>query len=467
MNEDAGTPRTEDLARRILDTRAANQSSALFGVWAFWWSVVAFVALLTGSTWLLAVSGLAALFSYNARRNEDASASAVLMADLKPESLGSLIELLQWPSARVRDVARWCATGILIRHDPASPFDLTPVQRATLYDTLTPLTAYRHPDFVQAVLSALPSIADEQALPAVMRLVRMKPWSKRMGRIREAARAMLPAIEARILSQRDESGPVHGEGDARMEAPEAPRRAYGAEFGMRPQMRLGFLLAAWLIIVPFGGAKALQLALDGQWLDALFFAVPAAASTQLHRLTMMGRHARLARELMNEDDIEAIGRLAEAATWPDARLKAAAISALTRLLPRLKASDAGMLTSAQRGCLNLFLNAAEARAHPDLVVALLGALEQVGDMAAVPYVRSLAQMPTKSARLAAIRDAAQQCLPALMERARVNTDHQTLLRPASAPGPPEETLLRPAMPDKAAAEIALLVRPAETHRDPT
>lgn len=458
--------KTEDLARRITETRAASSANAFLGLWAFWLALLATVAMLTGAPWLMMAAGVAAWTARAVGQRAEAAVAASMLPDIGVESLGTLLELLEWPSRRVRDVARWRIAIVLRTLPPGQQIGLGKLQLARLYDALTPATALQHPWLVESVIGALPSIADADAIPAVTRLVRMKAWTRRLRRIRAAARASLPHIERRVLALRADgdfasdstlASEASGEGGV--------ARTFGEELGARPQMRFGFLLAAWTTLVPACLLQAAQLGKEGRWLDAAAYAAIGLAATQLYRVSMLSRHARMARELMNENRVEAIGRLAEAAVWPDARLKAAAISALTRLLPRLKASDARLLTSAQRGCLYSFLSPAEVRTHPELVAALLGALEQVGDMAAVPYVRSLAQMPARSARMAAIRDAAEQCLPTLMERARLNTDHQTLLRPAEAPGLPEETLLRPAMPGAPTVEAALLVRPADPEAD--
>jgi hypothetical protein len=459
-------PRADDLARRIAATRAGSPSNLMLGLWSLWFALIAVAAFATGSPLLMLSAALAAWTGRALSQRADAAIASTSLPDIGHDCLGPLLELLGWPSNRIREVARW-RIGALLRTLPEGrPICLSRVQLASLYDALTPAMALRHPWFVESVLRALPAIADAQALPAVLRLAQMWAWAPRLRRIRDAARAALPGVEQRILALReagDEAGTAEEDHDTPNE--EMARRTYGEELGDRPQMRFAFLIAAYAGIVPACLYQASSLASNGRWLDASVYTVIALAATQLYRFTMLSRHGRMVRELMNEDSVEAIGRLAEAAVWPDARIRAAAVSALTRLLPRLKASDSRLLTPAQRECLYVFLNPAQARAFPEMAAALLQALEQVGDMAAVPHVRTLAQMSPRSARLSAIRDAARQCLPALMERARLNTDHQILLRPAEAPGPPEETLLRPVMPGTPSTDVTLLVRPANAKND--
>ncbi len=136
--------------------------------------------------------------------------------------------------------------------------------------------------------------------------------------------------------------------------------------------------------------------------------------------------------------------------------------ALIRLLPRLQASDAGLLNVEQRACLNKALNCG----NETLIVAILRAYEQVGDAAALPYVESRArEVPPvapapqtvgtseriiqgllgtkiKASPSAQITQAAQACLPYLHERVESQRASQTLLRGASANEVAPDTLLR-------------------------
>ncbi len=460
----------EALVRRILETRVQSRRGWLYWTWVglalflFWFAFTTGWPLAPWWTWLLpiGVSLTARGIGRLAAAAETASVAAVLQGD-DCQRAGVLIELLTWPVKRVQAVARWRLMSLLstLQEDDAAA--LTPVQLACLYDHLTPMQAARDPDFVEAILRALPRIGDDRAIPAVMRLVRMRAWTRSLCRIRTTARVLLPAIEARVLRVRRERGLVEDDARAGVGTVESPpgRRGFGEELGLRPQMRLGFLVAAWLTIVPLGAWLSFDLAKQHRWLEALLYGALAVGATQLHRLTLMQRHARLLRSIMQEEDVEAVGRIAEAVLWPDEKIRAAAMSALVRVLPKLKASDAGILTSTQRTCLNGLLDRTTARERPDVVVALLRALEQVGDMSAVPYVRSLANMPDATARMATVREAARECLPVLLERARQNTDPQVLLRPAEQPAAPEEMLVRPVMPGPV-AEDAMLLRPADT-----
>jgi hypothetical protein len=212
-----------------------------------------------------------------------------------------------------------------------------------------------------------------------------------------------------------------------------------------PQLRLPFLIAAWAILVPASFVLAVQLVDEGYWYAALPVALIGVWATRLHRLTLTMRHRRIASELAALDDVSAVGSLADALVWPDATLRMGAMAALTRLLPRMRASDASNLTGTSRERLYGMLNQETARAHPDFVLSLLKALEQVGDLAALGPVERLAQARFRSARLRLVSEAARECLPYLRAVAEKNQQSQILLRASCRPGGEEAALLRPAV----------------------
>jgi hypothetical protein len=118
--------------------------------------------------------------------------------------------------------------------------------------------------------------------------------------------------------------------------------------------------------------------------------------------------------------------------------------ALTRLLPTLQASDASLLTAEHRHQLNKVLALCGPRFSAlfihdcDFIVAILKALQQIGDHASLSHVELLA----RTSRDPRIREAAEVCLPFLKQRATLQG--QTLLHPSSRPEPNAGLLLRPA-----------------------
>ncbi len=204
------------------------------------------------------------------------------------------------------------------------------------------------------------------------------------------------------------------------------------------------------MILPYTLFRAVESFRSREGLLALLFLALAAVTTQLFRFTMTREQARLAERLADVEDLHAIGLLAEIQAWPDARLARGAEAALTRLLPQVNAGHASLLTSTQRELLYRRLRLGEAQRHGEFLVALLRALEQIGDTEAVPYVRALADSSPQTLRERTVRAAANDCLPYLLTCAQHNRDSQVLLR-AAACDEGSERLLRPlrAGPDAA------------------
>ena len=131
-----------------------------------------------------------------------------------------------------------------------------------------------------------------------------------------------------------------------------------------------------------------------------------------------------------------------------------------RLLPHLTSADARLLNQQQRTLLYSQLHTAHTKSTAPFQIAILKALEQIGDESAIPTVQALAlcSLTTPSARQ--VRDAALHCLEFLPQVAQKNSASQQLLRAsfsetpqqllrASPGGGSEQTehLLHPASPD--------------------
>jgi hypothetical protein len=171
------------------------------------------------------------------------------------------------------------------------------------------------------------------------------------------------------------------------------------------------------------------------------------AATQLQRKAVSA--------LAKYDDIRAVGRLAEALEFQDKNVAAVAEPKLTELLPRLQPCDAGLLNDAQRRSLD---RALLKHRKPELVIAILKALQQVGDAKSLEPVEKLAGGQGRTGRDGRVVNAAVDCVPALKLRAQAERDAQTLLRPVLS-GDPEGTLLRPAH-GPGTADPQVLLRPA-------
>lgn len=170
--------------------------------------------------------------------------------------------------------------------------------------------------------------------------------------------------------------------------------------------------------------------------------------------------------LTNVDDVRAVGALAEALDISDKGIRDRAKAALTLLLPRLQSSDAYLLNEVQRNSLYQHLKIEKALTTPDFMVALLAALEKVGDAGALPAVQALAACTVTTANGKRVQAAAAKCLPALRLRIRTQETSSTLLRASSAADTADASLLRPAHGGTANAPEELL-RAANSDSEPS
>lgn len=168
-------------------------------------------------------------------------------------------------------------------------------------------------------------------------------------------------------------------------------------------------------------------------------------------------------ELASTDDLRIVGPLIEIAATQIPMFQNGIDSAntlapllLTRLLPRLQASDTTLLTEAQRAGLAHTLT--RNSKNPDYLVAVLKALEQVGDSSALPVVERLATGKLKTADPKRVQAAARACLPYLQTRCQQQQASDTLLRASGVFETPPDVLLRPAH-GVLTAEGAELLRP--------
>jgi hypothetical protein len=158
------------------------------------------------------------------------------------------------------------------------------------------------------------------------------------------------------------------------------------------------------------------------------------------------------------DDVRAIGPLAEALEFKDKNMQSLVEQALIRLVPRLKASDSSLLSPDQRACLNRALKGK----NTELILAILKAWEQVGDSGAIAEVEKLAEGHGQGEKSARIREAAQECLPALRQSAERQHLGAQLLRASAAVQASPDTLLRPAMPHLSTDPPDQLLRPGDS-----
>ena len=189
---------------------------------------------------------------------------------------------------------------------------------------------------------------------------------------------------------------------------------------------LGFVILAAVFL---GFAKGEWDATSILLMSGLFTAGIAMASTD--------KMKDAARQLAQYNDVRAVGAFVEALEWSEQDIVSLAESKLIELLPRLQASDTNLLNTEQRATLNQKLVTADST----FAKAILKAYEQVGDGAAIQAVEKLT---SKAGTSPDVVEAAQACLPFLIERAKQQEQAQTLLRAANGSATAPEMLLRPA-----------------------
>lgn len=165
------------------------------------------------------------------------------------------------------------------------------------------------------------------------------------------------------------------------------------------------------------------------------------------------------KRLAQFDDVRAVGPLVDALGFQDKDTRNVAGEALVRLLPRLQASDASLLNVEQR---RLLTRALDGKNQP-LSLAILKALEQVGDEQSLPTVERLA----KGLGPSALQQAARNCLPTLTMRVEHLRASAELLRAADGNMTPQGVLLRPAAATQTEIDPSVLLRSAASSTPPS
>lgn len=196
----------------------------------------------------------------------------------------------------------------------------------------------------------------------------------------------------------------------------------------------------------------LRSELGEYWWLWIVFAGGAGAGTGWTR-------KEIAWALSDSHDLRAVNILAIAALDGDGETRDVANLGLMKLLPLFQHSNAVVLSNEGMDALISLLG----KGKPPLRIAILKALEQVGDERAVPAVERLtnsfvslgdfyALMAVRRSiwphapylETGQVRDAARECLPYLLARAEQKRFSSTLLRAADEPTEIDRTLLRAA-----------------------
>ena len=477
-------------ARATLEASAANNASSrsftltllgvTLGLFPLWFAIalagcfgsfsIAYL-LMTFLVFFVPIGGVKML---EAHRRLEAAQAASALSEANANWIVPCIYSLHSMDARQREIAASLLTRLLPAASPALLQSLTDPLRRALYSRLG-LALHSYPEFALAILRAIERAEDMSAAPYLELAIPRFALTPRVREVRQAAIQCGEFLEAAETRERERLTALHnipGGNQAttlsKEEQAEAARvqklvDALEKEFKRRkPGMRAGFLAATWLIIFPYCLYQFAMVWQEGWFSDAAWFwGLATLACTQSHRMTLLGRQSDAARELASCDSIRAVGPLAEALDWPDEALHRVTSSALIRLLPRLKASDASLLNAKQRAVLYKTLRPMNASRQSRLLCAILAALEQVGDKSAIPAVSRLESMLAVTAGQRSVREAAKRCLPYLSANAENARSSQTLLRASSASEVASDTLLRPSSNQDTPPEQLLRASQAE------
>jgi hypothetical protein len=217
----------------------------------------------------------------------------------------------------------------------------------------------------------------------------------------------------------------------------------------RRKLRRHIFICAIVANVLFGSRlPILRVVNDYWWL--LFFGIGGGAAFEV---ADSKRSREMAGHLATARDPRAVSVLAVAARDGDMDTKRAALRGLRSILPQLKASDSEYVTD---DGMNALLALLSRNPETGVQLAVLRALEQVGDNRAMSIVGMLADTGDTQD----VREAASSCLKFLRARTEQYRLRQTLLRPTEHPVAADQTLLRPAGSAETPADQ--LLRPTES-----
>ncbi len=204
----------------------------------------------------------------------------------------------------------------------------------------------------------------------------------------------------------------------------------------------------WLSIIPI--IIAMQVAIIAAYPHSSIAAF-TYATTVFSLVFVPGRFGmrwrRTTEALAAADDVRMVGPLVDRLRVGRRRRRTRRVvrQALIKLLPRLRESDASLLTAEQHSRLTATLRHLAMRGRDtELQLAILTALRQIGGVYALPTVEGLAHNRSASPNRRRVRAAAEACLPYLIPRAEQERSRGTLLRAASGGTGVSSQLLRAA-----------------------
>jgi hypothetical protein len=406
---------------------------------AYWALLAAFVA---GNIGLMAL-----LFSGTSRLNKTIRA---LSCTDDVQAIGAMAE-----SLAVGEPALSIAGSLLIRllpHMTSEDLDtLTPAQRKALRDGLKSasnrlMRTSFNPALARAILDMFERIGSADDLVVVERLAASRAITREQKLIRAAAESSVAVMKARIAG--NSSAPVTQPSVEVRTIRNTTLSTETVETLSTRLRRIARIRRRNVAVTASAAVAGTGLALLSMTsFPAAHHILPAVtvglftclASMVFFALSGTYTQRNLTNALIHSDDLRIVPPLIQAAATLEIS-GTAAIMLLTRLLPRLRASDSHLLNESDRTLLHSAI-AKHAR-NSEFVLAAIRALQQIGSASSIPTVQRIAMRTDHRAASPAIREAAQECLEFLQQRAARSDANQTLLRSSSAAATPAHTLLR-------------------------
>jgi hypothetical protein len=469
-----GPEMMERLGSRLTEFRTPPISRSVMNLVAWSSFGVLFFPLLAslmnpGIETLMTAALMAAALNCNGYMHRAEIAEAALTLQEYDHSwIGPLFAALAWPNDRIRQIVRKKLVPLLHTMTERDARFLRLEEIETIQQALEQT---KDAELRIAILQALPIFGDAASIATAEKIANGRVWSFSAERVRSAARVCLPLLRERVRRRQDEAAErqSHRSASPRASAAtdahtvsaggEGARQAAIAaeshrsdladleaerEKVARPAMRVAFLIADWLIIIPYCGYQTIDALVSHSPLLAAGFGAVTLGATQLYRVSLSSKRVAMMRKQAQQRDLKAVGLLAEALSWPEQAIQNEAGAALTVLLPLLKANNAALLTAAQRECLHQRLTLQNARTGSGLMVAILQSFQQIGDNAAIPYVERLAEAVPQSPQESRVVKEAQECLPYLRLCAGNNSASHSLLRASAMSNvAATDNLLRP------------------------
>lgn len=179
-----------------------------------------------------------------------------------------------------------------------------------------------------------------------------------------------------------------------------------------PQQPLGVVPLLWLLASPVFIAGMIVTFGVGRFETSLLFAFLLATANRMHSFATQNEQMRTALTLPNVNNAW-VGPLTEILEWPGARTQRIAMHLLSHLLPNMTRKEWDSLNKNQKRILYARLDPRYTKHEADLQIALLRALDRLGETSAIRYVERLEEGLRWGANRRRVRQEATLCQKSL------------------------------------------------------